>query len=80
MKNLWITYHMRRKNEIAETGIVLPMQEHIADDILLHQGDSRYVKQGSFSITPVKLIVDNLAELQGYSGAAFCMAEEENHD
>lgn len=80
MKNIIITYHMSRESEVAETCIKLPMQEHIADDILERQGDSQYVKQGSMSITAVKLILNNLAELQGYYDAAFCMAEEENHE
>lgn len=76
MKYICITYHMSRENEVAETCITLPMDEKIADDILENQGDSQYVKQGSFSITAVKTILNNMAELQGYADASFCMAEE----
>ena len=75
MKHICITYHMTRKNEIAETCITLPVEEHIADDILRHQGDSQYVRQGSFTITNIKIILNNLAELQGYVDAAFCCAD-----
>lgn len=75
MKHICITYHMTRKNEIAETCITLPVEKHIADDILLNQGDSQYVGQGSFSITNIKIILNNLAELQGYVDASFCCAE-----
>lgn len=75
-KYINITYHMSNKNETAETCINLPMKKEIANDILENQGDSQYVKQGSMSITAIKIILNNLAELQGYPVAAFCMAED----
>lgn len=76
MKRICITYHMTRRNEIAETCITLPMEEHIAEDILTNQGDSQYVRQGSFTLTNIKIILNNLAELQGYVDASFCCADE----
>ena len=75
MEHICITYHMTRTNEVAETCITLPMQEHIAEDILAYQGESQYVMQGSFTITAIKIILNNLAELQGYADASFCCAE-----
>lgn len=78
MKHICITYHMTRKNEVAETCITLPMEAQIAEDILEHQGDSQYVEQGSFTITNIKIILNNLAALQGYGNAMFCSAEERN--
>lgn len=76
MKYITITYHMRKPNEIAETCITLAVKEDVADDILRNQEDSQYVKENSFSITPIKTILSSLAELQGYSSVSFCMAEE----
>ena len=76
MKRICITYHMTRKNEIAETCITLPVEEHIAEDILTNQGDSQYVRQGYFALINIKIILNNLAELQGYVDASFCCADE----
>ena len=39
MKHISITYHMSREGEIAETCIILPMEDQIASDILEHQGE-----------------------------------------
>lgn len=75
MKHISITYHMARANEVAETCITLPMKDAIADDILEHQGESRYIKQNSHTITNIKIILTLLAELQGYDNAAFCCAK-----
>lgn len=75
MKHITITYHMHKPNEVAETCITIAAKEDVADDILQNQGNSRYVKANSFAITPVKTILNRLAELQGYSDASFCMAE-----
>lgn len=41
MKHISITYHMSREGEIAETCIILPMEDQIASDILEHQEKSR---------------------------------------
>ena len=75
-KNVCITYHMSKENEVAETCITLPMAEAVADDVLANQENSRYVKEGGSRITPVKQILNNLAKLQGYGDAHFCCAEE----
>ena len=77
MKRICITYHMTKTNEVAETCVTISVADDVADDILENQGDSQYVRQGSFSITAIKTILSNLAELQGYADAAFCMAEED---
>lgn len=75
MKRICITYHMTKENEVAETCITIAMEDTIASDILQHQGDSRYVKAHSFSITIVKSLLANLAALQGYTTASFCCAD-----
>lgn len=77
-KYVCITYHMNKENEVAETCITIPMDEMVADDVLANQEKSQYVKEGSFDITPVKRILSDLAELQGYRDAHFCCAEERN--
>lgn len=87
MKHLCITYHMSTDHsrpsdqyphniEIAETCITLPMKDEIANDILEHQEDSKHVRK-SFSITPIKTILEELAALQGYQEATFCCAEHD---
>ena len=68
MKHISITYHMSREGEIAETCIILPMEDQIASDILEHQ-------DGCGTIA-VRTILTCLAELQGYTDASFCMAME----
>lgn len=89
MKHLSITYHLTTDHskpadnyphnvEIAETCITIPMMEEIADDILKYQGDSKHVREGSLSITPIKTILEELARLQGYQEAHFCCAEHDN--
>ena len=45
MKHISITYHMSREGEIAETCIILPMEDQIASDILEHQEESRHVRE-----------------------------------
>lgn len=77
-KYVCITYHMNKENEVAETCITIPMDEEVANDVLAKQERSRYVKEGSSSITPVKQILNNLAKLQGYGDAHFCCAEEDS--
>lgn len=75
MKRICITYHMTKEHEVAETCITLSMEDSIANDILQHQGDSRYIKANSFSLTIVKSLLVNLAALQGYGTASFCCAD-----
>ena len=77
-KTVCITYPMSKENEVAETCITIPMDAAVADDVLSNQEHSRYVKEGSSSITSIKQILSNLAELQGYVEAHFCCAEEQS--
>ena len=56
-KNVCITYHMSKENEVAETCITIPMDAAVADDVLSNQEHSRYVKEGSSSITSIKQIL-----------------------
>lgn len=76
MKKVCITYHMTKADEVAETCITIPMRDGVAASILTQQGESAYVRAGHYTITPIKIILNQLAELQGYSSAAFCCAEE----
>ena len=57
-KNVCITYHMSKENEVAETCITIPMDAAVADDVLANQENSQYVKEGSSSITPIKQILN----------------------
>lgn len=82
MKHLCITYHMeknhgtasRPKMETAETCITLPMQDHIADDILKNGEDSQYMSR--MAVGYVTAILSELSEIQGYHYSGFCSAEE----
>lgn len=76
MKHISITYHMSREGEIAETCIILPMEDQIASDILEHQEESRHVREDGCGTIAVRTILTCLAELQGYTDASFCMATE----
>lgn len=72
MKHICITYHMERPNEIAETCISLPMLDEVAADILAHCDDSPYMA----SAGAVNTILEQLAEIQGYTLLGVCMARE----
>ena len=72
MKHISITYHMSREGEIAETCIILPMEDQIASDILEHQEESRHVREDGCGTIAVRTILTCLAELQGYTDASFC--------
>ena len=76
MKHISITYHMSREGEIAETCIILPMEDQIASDILEHQEKSRHVREDGCGTIAVRTILTCPAELQGYTDASFCMAME----
>ena len=69
MKSICITYHMTKPNETAETCITLPMEDHVADDLLRHGADSWYIERGS-CVAPhpgsVAVILMGLAHIQGY--------------
>jgi len=86
MKRICITYHMSkmiskpsdwpRVTETAETCITIPMIDEIADDILAKQADSPYVKGfGNRDLTDLLDLLNELARVQGYTDAAFVMAE-----
>lgn len=72
MKRICITYQMERKNETAETCIVLPMMEVVADNILKEQENSQYIK----GLCAVSETLRHLAMMQGYSKAVFVCADE----
>ena len=65
MKYLNVTYHMSRKDDVAETCIRLPMTEDKAAAILA----------GGYNAT-LNAILLLLALLQGYTGATVCCVEE----
>ena len=67
---------MSREGEIAETCIILPMEDQIASDILEHQEKSRHVREDGCGTIAVRTILTCRAELQGYTDASFCMAME----
>ena len=73
MEHLCITYHMNRPFETAESCITLPMVWQTARDILENQHMSRHVGKSS----PVRIILEQLAVLQGYDSADFCCAEDD---
>lgn len=69
MKRVCITYKMFKLGEIAETCIVLPMEDHTADAAI--------DKIDNFIIPlHVYQILCSLSRLQGYHYAGFCSAEE----
>lgn len=82
MKHLLITYHMSRnwgtaskpQHEIAETCIVLPMNDDIAEDILEKGMDSAYLSASSLG--KVYLALSYISEIQDYHYEGFCTAEE----
>jgi len=85
MKRLCIFYHMSIDHskpsdnyphniETAETCITIPMLDEMADDILEKQANSPYVK--SFGTRDITNLLSELARVQGYTDAAFVMAEE----
>lgn len=82
MKHLLITYHMSRnwgtaskpRRETAETCIVLPMNDDIAEDILEKGIDSAYLSASSLG--KVYLALSYISEMQDYHYESFCTAEE----
>lgn len=76
MEHILITYKMSRPGEIAESCIVLPMEREAAEDILEYQEDSQLVTEdGDTYDGQIAVILDRLAEIQGYDYAVFVMAE-----
>ena len=82
MKHLCITYHMHRnwgtaskpQVETAETCIVLPMNDDIAEDILEKGMDSAYLSKSSLG--KIYLALSYIAQIQDYHYSDFCCAEE----
>lgn len=82
MRYLNITYHMEKNHgtviepniEIAETCIVLPMAEDVAEDVLISGADSIHLKRLCYG--KVSAVLAALSELQGYHYSGFCCAEE----
>lgn len=64
MEYLLITYHMTKPGETAESCIRLPMTPKRAETLLA----------GGHSMI-VNMVLDLLAELQGYDKATYCCCE-----
>ena len=71
MKNVCITYCMKRKGEVAETCIVLPMKDEIADELLARQDKCWQLADGA----TLNVLLHKLALIQGYQFAALETAE-----
>lgn len=73
MKNICITYHMKRGNEIAETCITLPMEDKKAAELLDTQEQWWQLMEGA----TLDVLLHKLSRLQGYQYVGFCLASEE---
>lgn len=79
MKKLLITYHMFNAEEVAETCIVLPMADDIADSILMLGAHSIYLEPalcGGGPCGSVRRALEELSIMQDYYFKEFCTAEE----
>ena len=76
MKRICITYHMTNEETTVETCITVAMTDENAQDILENQCRA-YCVSGLLS-SPIKGLLENLANLQGYKNAdvTFILAEE----
>lgn len=74
MKNICITYLMKRESEVAETCITLPMEEKKANELLATQSEWWQLMDGA----TLDVLLRKLAILQGYQFAGFETAEEVN--
>ena len=72
MKYICITYLMKRKNEVAETCITLPMEDEKADELLAAQDKWLQLMDGA----TLDVLLRKLSILQGYQFAGFETAEE----
>lgn len=75
MMRICITYHMTRENEIAETCIILPMDDCKGQDLLDKQEESLLLAEGA----TLDVLLHKLSILQGYRFSSFCMAEPASH-
>lgn len=73
MTHVCITYHMERKNEVAETCITLPMDDFVAAMLISNQGDCFQLMDGA----PLNILLRELSKLQGYTYTGFCCAEQD---
>ena len=64
MKRVCITYHMHFPGEEAESCIVLPMEDKIADDLLEKGMDSVHMMLEANG--EVARLLRSLADIQGY--------------
>lgn len=64
MKNVGITYHMQNGLETAESFIVLPMKDDIAEDILNLEERSLHMRLDVNG--EVARLLRSLADIQGY--------------
>ena len=62
MRNICITYHMKRNNEIAETCITIPMEDKKAEELLATQEDWWQLMEGA----TLDVLLRKLSILQGY--------------
>lgn len=77
MKNVCITYHMAKADEIAETCITVALEDSIAKDLLKNQEDSVYaLAPKSHTRFSLPALLSQLAFAQGYNNASFCCAKE----
>lgn len=74
MKNINITYHMEKPDEVAESCITLPMTDDIADDILWMGENSTYLGTGHNG--EVRRLLESLAAIQGYKYIGACCPRE----
>lgn len=73
MRNICITYHMKRNNEIAETCITIPMEDKKAEELLATQEDWWQLMEGA----TLDVLLRKLSILQGYQYYGFCIAKED---
>ena len=75
MKRICITYHITDEETTVETCVTVAMTDENAQDILENQCRA-YCVSGLLS-SPVKVLLEQLASLQGYKNAdvTFILAE-----
>lgn len=83
MKRICITYlletdHSKPSDRLPHnveqivTCITFPVKKEIAEDLLRNQAESQYV---AGLCTPIKLLLGNLAKMQGHQNAHFLEVE-----
>ena len=74
MKKINITYHMEKGSEIAESCIILPMEDIVAEDILKNGEDSEHLSM--MRNGEVYRLLRSLAAIQGYEYIGACCPME----